>query len=145
MKPLKTWIVLADATSLRLAVNEGPGKGVYGLPDPGLFAAPVTELSDEPGVAHASVGPNRGGISDPDLKKQALAVFADDIVGFLMQARKEKSFHRFILSAPPTMLGILRQKLTPDLQAVLHAEIPKDLTHLPLDDLPAHLADVIAV
>lgn len=145
MKPLKTWIVLTDATSLRLAINEGPGKGVYGLSDPGLVAAPVTELSDEPGVTHASVGPNRGGISDPDLKKQAQAAFADDIVGLLEQARHEKDFHRFILVAPPAMLGILRQKLTPGLQAVLHAEIPKDLTHLPLNDLPAHLADVIAV
>lgn len=145
MKPLKTWIVLADAKSLRLAMNEGPGKGVYGLPDPGLVAPPVTELSDEPGVVYASVGPNRGGITEPDLKEQAQVAFAEIIVGFLKKALKDGQFDRFILFAPPAMLGVLRDKLTPELKAHLHAEVAKDLTHLPLDDLPDHLAGVIAV
>ena len=43
------------------------------------------------------------------------------------------------------MLGALRQALTPPLRAVLHAEISKDLTQLPLDALPDHLADVLVV
>ena len=145
MKPLRTWIVLADASALRLAANEGPGKGVFGLPDPGVQAPPVTELSDEPGVTSAPVGPNRGGISDPDLKGQAQAAFAEQIVAFLDHALQDKRFDRFILIAPPHMLGVLRQKLTPGLHDVLHADIPKDLTHLPLRDLSDHLADVIAV
>lgn len=145
MKPLKTWIVLADATTLRLAVSEGPGKGVYGLPDPGLVAPPVTELSDEPGMTHSPAGPNRGGISEPDLKGQADAAFADDIAQFLDKARAKGAFDRFILIAPPAMLGTLRQKLPPQLRAAMHADIAKDLTHLPLHDLPKHLADVIAV
>ena len=144
MKPLKTWIVLADAKTVRLAVTEGPGKGIYGLPDPGLVAPPVTELSDEPGMTNASVGPNRGGISDPDLKGLAQSAFAEQIVEFLDGACTCQAFQRFILFAPPAMLGMLRDRLTPQLKAALHADIPKDLTHLPLDDLPKHLADVIA-
>ena len=145
MKPIKTWIVLVDAATVRIAMNEGPGKGIYGLPDPGLVAPPVSELSDEPGMTSAPVGPNRGGISDPDLKGQAQAAFADDIVRYLEDARQDAAFDRFILIAPPAMLGILRDKLVPQLRAVLHADIPKDLTHLPLDELPAHLGDVIAI
>jgi len=145
MKPVNTWIVLADATTFRLAANQGPGKGVYGLPDPGLVAPPVTALSDEPGMTNAPAGPNRGGISHPDLKGQAQAGFADVIVRFLDAARRKKRFQRFILIAPPAMLGVLRQQLTPQLQDVLHADIAKDLTHVPLDDLPGHLADVLAV
>lgn len=145
MKPRKTWVVLANASTIRIAVNEGPGKGVYGYGVQGLEAPPVTELSDAPGMTNASVGPNRGSISDPDLKGQAMAAFADDIVSFLDTAWTNGEFLQLILIAPPAMLGVLRQKLTPPLRAVLRADIPKDLTHLPLDDLPKHLGDVIAI
>ena len=145
MKPRKTWIVLADATTVRIAVNEGPGKGVYGQSPQGLQAPPVTELSDAPGMTNASVGPNRGSISDPDLKEQAMGAFADDIVSYLDNAWTKGEFLQLILIAPPAMLGVLRPKLTPPLRAVLRADIPKDLTHLPLHDLPKHLDDVIVL
>jgi len=145
MKPVKTWIVLADATTLRLAVNEGPGKGIHGLPDPKLIAPPVTALSDAPGMTNAPAGPNRGGISEPDLKGQAQAAFAAAIVQFLDAARQKARFQRFVLIAPPAMLGVLRQQLTPQLCDLLHADIAKNLTHVSVDDLTGHLADVIAV
>ena len=145
MKPIKTWIVLADAKTVRIAINDGVGKGVYGRSTQGLEAPAVTELSDEPGQTNAAVGPNRGGISDPDLKGQAEHAFASDIVRYLEDALTRGDFHRLILIAPATMLGHLRQALTPALRKVLHAEIPKDLTRLPLDELPEHLADVLAV
>ncbi|MCK0097350.1 host attachment protein [Yoonia sp. F2084L] len=145
MKPIKTWIVLADTQTVRVAVNEGPGKGVYGHSTQGLTAPAVTELSDAPGMTAAAAGPNRGGISDPDLKGQAARAFAADIVGFLEAAHDDGHYQRLILIAPAAMLGLLRQALTPRVQAVLHADIPKDLTHLPLDELPGHLGDVLAV
>lgn len=145
MNPVKTWIVLADTATLRLAVSEGPGKGLYGLPDAGLSAPPVTALSDEPGMTIAPAGPNRGGITEPELKRQAQAGFARIIVRFLDEAYRKKRFQRFVLIASPAMLGVLRVQLTPQLQDVLHTDIAKDLTHVPLGDLPGHLADVIAV
>ncbi|MDX8354984.1 host attachment protein [Cognatiyoonia sp. IB215182] len=145
MKPIKTWIVLADAGQVRIAVNEGQGKGIYGHSTPDLEPRPVTALSDEPGVTHAPAGPNRGGISDPDLKAQAMQGFAQDIARYLADALSQDEYHRLILIAPAAMLGALRQALTPPLRAVLHAEISKDLTQLPLDALPDHLADVLVV
>lgn len=145
MKPITTWIVLADARNVRIVVNEGTGKGLYGLSAEGLEAAPVTELADEPGMTNASFGPNRGGISDPDLKTQAARGFADSIVAYLEDALAETRYDRLIMIAPAAMLGLLRQALTPALNKVLYADIPKDLTHVPLDDLTKHLADVLAV
>ena len=145
MKPQKTWIVLADAASVRVAVNEGPGKGVYGVSAGGLAAAPVTALSDAPGITNASVGPNRGGISDPDLKGQAAAAFADDIIRFLEAEKAGDAFQRLVLVAPPSMLGLLRQRLTQPLRAVLRADIDKDLTHVSLKDLPRYLGDVLVI
>ncbi len=145
MKPNKTWIVLADAQSVRIVVNDGPNKGVYGQSAQGLHAPPLSELSDAPGMTYAPAGPNRGGITEPDLKAQATRAFAEKIVEFLDAARAADTFQQFILIAPPAMLGVLRDKLTPALRKVLRADIPKDLTHLPLDQLPAHLGDVLAV
>jgi protein required for attachment to host cells len=145
MKPIKTWIVIADSQTVRIAINEGTGKGIYGRGTQGLDAPAVTELSDAPGMTNAAAGPNRGGISDPDLKGQAARAFAGDIVRYLAGALAKGDFERLILIAPAAMLGHLRQALTPALRAVLHADIPKDLTHLPLDALPAHLEDVLVV
>lgn len=145
MKPIKTWIVLADAQTVRIAVNEGPGKGIYGRKVDGLHAAPLTALSDAPGMTNAAVGPNRGSISDPDLKGQAEAAFARDIVTYLGTALQSGEFDRLVLVAAPAMLGLMRQRLSAPLQGVLQADLAKELTHVTLDDLPAHLADVMVV
>ncbi len=145
MKPIKTWIVLADAQTVRIAVNDGTGKGLYGRGTQGLMAPAITELSDAPGLTNAAVGPNRSSISDPDLKGQAARVFASDITAYLEAALTRGDYHRLILIAPAAMLGHLRQVMTPALRKALHADVPKDLTHLPLDELPGHLEDILAV
>lgn len=145
MKPITTWIVLADAQTLRIAVNEGPGKGIHGRKVTGLEAPPVTELSDAPGMTNAPQGPNRGGITDPDLKGQAAAAFAERIATYLDDALRGQEFERLVMVAAPAMLGILRKQLSDPVKAALRADIPKDLTHVTLDDLPAHLADVMVV
>ena len=145
MKPIKTWIVLADTQSVRIAVNDGPSKGVYGHSAPGLKAPPVTSLSDAPGMTNAAVGPNRGGIAEPDLKGQAAHAFATDITQYLEASLAKGDFQRLILIAPAAMLGMLRKAMTPALKNALLGDIPKDLTHLPLDELPKHLSDVLVV
>lgn len=145
MKPITTWIVIADAGTVRIVANDGLGKGLYGHSTDGLVAPAVTALSDAPGMTNAPVGPNRGGISDPDLKGQAAASFATTIIAYLEEARRDARFQRLVLIAPPAMLGLLRQRLSAPLREVLRADIAKDLTHVPLDDLPAHLEDVMVV
>jgi protein required for attachment to host cells len=145
MKSINTWIVLADAQTVRIAINEGPGKGVYGHSTQGLQAPPVTELSDAPGMTAAAAGPNRGGISDPDLKGQAAHAFATQITRYLEANLAAGAYQRLILIAPATMLGLLRKALTPALREVVLGDIPKDLTHLPLDDLSKHLEDILVV
>lgn len=145
MKPQKTWIVLADSGTVRIAVNDGPGKGIYGHSTEGLKAPSVTELSDAPGMTNAAVGPSRGSISEPDLKGLAAASFAKDIVAYLETAGDHGEFERLVLVASPAMLGILRKTLTPPLKLALRAEVPKDLTHIPLNELPDHLSDIMLV
>ncbi|MFT5066123.1 MAG: protein required for attachment to host cells [Yoonia sp.] len=145
MKPSKTWIVLADAQAVRIVANDGPSKGLYGVSTKGLDAPPVTKLSDAPGMTKAPVGPDRGSISEHDLKTQAATSFADAILDVLTAAHGKDAFQQLVFIASPTMLGILRQRMPRPLADIMRSEIAKDLTQIPIADLPEHLADVLAV
>lgn len=145
MRPIISWIVLVDAETVRIVVNEGPGKGLYGRKTDELKARAVTELSDAPGMTASSVGPNRGSISDPQLKAQAEALFANEIATYLDNALQDGEFDRLVLAAAPEMLGLLRQRLSNEVKGVLLADLAKDLTHVTLEDLPAHLSNVLVV
>jgi len=145
MKPNKTWIVLADTQAVRIVANDGPNMGLYGVSTKGLNAPAVSVLSDAPGMTKAPVGPDRGSISERDLKTQAATSFAGAILDVLMDAHGRGAFQRLLIIASPTMLGILRQRMPQPLGDIIRAEIAKDLTQVPLADLPAHLTDVLAI
>jgi protein required for attachment to host cells len=50
-----------------------------------------------------------------------------------------------VLVAPPKALGRLRVELSKSVRARVSAELAKDLTHLPAQELQEHLGTVIAV
>lgn len=145
MKPSKTWIVLMDAQAVRIVANDGPNKGLYWVSTKGLDAPAVSELSDAPGMTKAPAGPDRGSISEHDHKTQAAISFADAILDVLTVAHGKNAFQQLVFVAPPTMLGILRQRMPRLLSDMIRAEIAKDLTQILITDLPAHLTDVLAV
>jgi protein required for attachment to host cells len=60
-------------------------------------------------------------------------------------AHGKNAFQQLVFVAPPTMLGILRQRMPRLLADMIRAEIAKDLTQILITDLPAHLTDVLAV
>ena len=48
-------------------------------------------------------------------------------------------------TAEPAALGRIRAAMSTDLGKAVTAEVPKDLTKVPLADLPKHFADVLAL
>jgi len=145
MKPLKTWIVLADASKLRIVANDGPNKGLYPIAVDATLVKGALPLSDEPGLTKAPAGPNRGNIADPDLKSQSEDLFARSIVRFVDEAGKQNAFNRLIIAAPPEMLGCIRKHVSPDLKALLRTDLAKDLTSVPMAKLHKHLEDFLPV
>lgn len=145
MKKITTWIAIADAKIMRVVANDGPGKGLYPVSGQTLHAPAVTALSDEPGMTQSSAGPNRGAVAEPDLKGQAEAVFAKQIVSALDVARRNDAFDRLVIVAAPHLLGVLRPHLGAELRASLLAEVDKDLTPMPIDALPPYLSDIMAL
>ena len=63
----------------------------------------------------------------------------------MRQRFEEGGFDRLIIAADPTALGNLRGALDAELDKAIVAEVPKDLTNVPLPDLPRHFDGMLAV
>ena len=144
MKAAVTWVVLANAGIVRVLMNNGTGKGF--VPVTGLtFSAPAPiDYADEAGVMQSSAGPGRPSMTRADPASHAEQTFAKDIVARLTKAHQDGAFSRLILVAAPHMLGVIRGVMTPSLKGLVLAELDKDLTLTPADQLPNKLADLIA-
>jgi protein required for attachment to host cells len=149
MKPVKTWIVVADAAKTRIYLNEGPGRGLTEMPgkqrDTDLKESREIN-SDKPGRTFDSGGQGRHAMEPPtDPKRHEKAEIAKDLIDMLSDAHKKRAFDRLILIAPPTMLGDLRGAMPKELESAIHGELPKDLTHANKRELEQHVAAMLAV
>jgi protein required for attachment to host cells len=146
MKPVRTWILVADAGRARVLENLGPGKGVHQLPQSSeTWELPSShELgSDRPGRSFESHGATRHAIepkSDPNRERKR--AFAAHLVGELEDRRRKQSFDRLVIVAAPEMLGDLRAHMPEALGAIVVGELAKDLTQTPTNDIAKHLEDI---
>ncbi len=149
MRKTVTWVVVADGAHARLLVNEGPGRGLEALPGGELAAehAPSRDINaDRPGRTFDSTGQGRHAKEPPtDPHRDAKRRFAREVAGRLDAAHKRGDFDRVVLIAPPQALGDLRGHLSKGVQAKVSGELAKDLTHLPIHELPDHVGAVLAV
>lgn len=145
MKPVVTWIVLANARRAYVVANRGPGKGLAAVEGNLWHAEPASEHADRAGVGHSIAGPGVTAVEQGDSQHYADTKFAKEIVAHLAKALSRQRFDRLVIVAGPHMLGLMRDALTGPLNDVLIAEVSKDLSALPIERLETHLGDVIAV
>lgn len=149
MKPTITWVLIADGARARVYVNEGPGKGIEAVAGAEYAAdhRPDREiLDDKPGRTFESANTTRHAYEPPhDPHRELKRSFAESLVAMLEEKLAQKAFDRVVLVAPPAMLGDLRSELSEPLRAAIYAELDKDLTKTPADELPKHLGAVMAV
>ena len=147
MKPITTWIVIADSARARVMQNDGPGKGVQavqGLMFEGDHSPSYAIMADKPGRAFDSVGNARHAMEpSPDPHDELKAQFVRRIVDAL-ESRIDAS-HRLILVAPPQALGLFLKALPAAVAGKVTGELGKDLTHLPNAELPSHLGKLLAL
>jgi protein required for attachment to host cells len=146
MKPVRTWILIADAGRARVLQNLGPGKGttaVDGLASESALPSSTNEIvADRQGRSFESAGSTRHPLeprTDPreQMKRNYLEMLADQIDGKLQAG----AFDRLVVVAPPQALGVLRGAFTDRVKQAVSGEVAKDLTKTPDHDLAAHLAD----
>ncbi|MCH6578523.1 MAG: host attachment protein [Alphaproteobacteria bacterium] len=150
-----TWILIADGARAQIIANEGPGKGLKPLPGRAYQGAnlPTREIvSDKPGRTY-----DRGGTGgwtatgrhamEPrtDWHRFEKERFARAMAKVLDKASGANAFDRLVLVAPPQTLGELRIALKKRTRARITAELAKDLTNVPIHDLPGHLDGVVAL
>lgn len=149
MKPIRTWILIADGARARVLSHEGPGRGVAPVPD-GMFDAahePDREINaDKPGRTFDSVGGGRHQ-KEPRSSPHRLrkADFARELASMLERRRSEGAFDRLLIVAPPATIGDLRSSMRKEVRASVIGEVKKDLTHVPNSEIDQHLTDVLAI
>jgi protein required for attachment to host cells len=84
------------------------------------------------GVQHGG-GPaqshHHGVDGERSTERHELTLFAKEVGQRIESGRINHEFDKLVLVAPPKMLGLLRQSLPASSQALLAAEVPKDLLH----------------
>jgi protein required for attachment to host cells len=149
MKPVVTWVVVADGTQARVFENAGPGKGLHPVDGLSREIEPLQAseiMADRPGRSISSVGSGRSAMeytSDPVEVREAR--FVRGVADMLEEKRADGAFNRLILAAAPNALGDMRKAMTPAVKETLMAELPKDLTNLPKPELDRHFASMLAI
>lgn len=149
MRKINTWVLVADAARARIVLNEGPGRGlntalVREFEGPN---APAREImADRPGRTFDSAGTGRHAKerpTDPKLVEQR--AFLAEIAAYLEHEAKRGAYDRLVIVAPPRALGNLRAALADGVRAKVTGELNKDLTNVPIRELPNYLGAVMAV
>ena len=148
MKPIVTWVLVADGKRATVFSHKGPGRGL--TPVPGMnfetdLHANRDILADKPGRVQESAYTARHAMELPDFHRIEKAMFARDIAKRLDAALEARECKRLLLVAPPQTLAELRQALAPKSHNAIIAEIDKDLTHLGPPEVAKHLESVLAV
>lgn len=149
VKPVTTWIVVADAARARIVVNDGVGHGIAEVPGAAFESDIKRErevYADRPGRVHDSASAGRHAMARPsDSKQQSAAAFAKTICGHLASKDQKNAFDRLVLIAEPSFLGHLRAAMPKKIGDLVTAEVAKDLTRASNDDLVRQLESVLAV
>ena len=84
------------------------------------------------GVSHgggATQSHHHGVDGERSTERHELTLFAKEVAQRIEAGRINHEFEKLILVAPPKMLGLLRQSLPAPSQALLAAEVSKDILH----------------
>lgn len=150
MKPTVTWIVIADGNAAKIFEHDGPGKGLTAIKDLQFEQEPLKAseiMADKPGRAAGAGG--AGARASMEYSSDPVAVrerkFVEKLAELLDEKRTEGKFDRLVIAAAPAALGDIRPALTDQVKETILAEMPKDLTNVPIPKLAAHFDGLIAV
>lgn len=142
MKPTVTWVLIADGAQARILEYSGPSKGlvqVEGLKFEDAHLKNREIMADRPGRAFSSAGYGRSAMeqrTDPVDHRES--EFLRSVAELLNQKCLEGAFRRLVIAAGPQALGDLRRFLTSGTKEKVTAEIPKNLTTVPILQLGKH-------
>lgn len=149
IKPVVTYVVIADAATARFYKNTGPGSGLSPLPELSMSGdVPMGReiMADDRGRTFSSVGSRRSGIEPKSDPRELVEIdFLRGIAAKLDELQRAGAFDRVVIAAAPRALGELRKALTPAVEAQIAATLDKNLAKTPGTELPKHFETIFAV
>jgi protein required for attachment to host cells len=96
--------------------------------------------TDRPGTSFARAGTHRrSSLEQTDWHHLEEHRFVERVAATLEDLVRRRDLPALVIAAPPRTLADLRRVLHADVKACITAEIGKDLTNHPVDDIAAHL------
>jgi protein required for attachment to host cells len=121
-------------------VSDAEGNFAQGGPSRGMG-------STGPGVMGAAIGGARGqgstGEPQETVREHDINMFSKQLVRYLDQARNEHRFDKLRVIAPPKFLGLIRQNMSKEVQKMVEAEIPKEITGLETRNVEQYLQSLL--
>ena len=138
-----TWILIADGSRAKIVTEreEAPGFDIVTEIQSAESHVPSHLIGDDrPGRTQESAYSGRHAVQPRhDPHEERLTAFIRGVAAYLNEQGAGTAFDDLIVFAPPRALGQLRDMLDDAVAKKIRAEAPKDLTKLPLDELPKHL------
>ena len=142
--PWESWVVVCDGAKALILQNAGDAE-ILNLQVRQAFEQrdeADRELgADKPGRSHQPDGVGGSAVEETNWHQQAEQDFLKEVAAKIDGLVHDDGARRVVLVAPPKALGVLRQSLSADAQAVITAEVAKDLTNIPIDQIEHHLAE----
>ena len=123
----------------RKRVEDNPKDSQQGTDQPGRAFA---SAGSPPGQGGVSLGANhRSAYSETDFHQLEEDRFAADAAEMLKERALRNDFETLVVVAPPKTLGELRKHYHKEVEKRITAEIPKDLTNMPVEAIERALQE----
>lgn len=132
------WVMVGDGEKALFFRNEGDA--TY----PNLQVVDVMEQdnprtseqgTDRPGRSFASVGTRRSAMQETNWHKLEKHRFAKEIADTLYAAAHRGQYSKLVIAAPPMIMGDLRKAFHKEVSDKVVAEVSKDLTNMPAQEI----------
>ncbi len=142
--PHDAWVLVGDGEKALFFRNEGDTEypnlvtiEVLNHPNP-----PTHEQgADRPGRFNKGPDVQRSAVGDTDWHRMEEEKFAGELADHLYRAAHRNEFEQLIVVAPPRVLGELRDSFHKEVKSRILAEVDKDLTNHPVDQIERVLVE----
>jgi protein required for attachment to host cells len=137
--PRNTLVLVADGARAKLLRNAGTVRQPRFVTEFEVEQEnpPTREQgTDRPGRYPGADGISRSAVEQTDWHQRAEDLFARNVATLLHRMAHTRPFKRLIVIAAPRVLGTLRAAFHPEVATRVVAEIPRDLTPMPVSELP---------
>ena len=135
--PHNSFVMVADGEKMLFFRNEGDNEFLN------LVVERKREQDNPPNREHKTAeagrrhapGPGRSAYEDTDFHQLEEDRFAADAAAMLQRWALRNDFEALVVVAPPKTLGELRKHYHKEVEKRLVAEVAKDLTNLPVEEI----------